>query len=72
MSEPVKAPVVDEADKPFYLSLLASIIFVAIVAMGGIGAYFAKDALVEFAKWAGTSEFGLMAMSWGWYFKEKK
>jgi hypothetical protein len=63
--------VISERDKPFILALIASVLFACIVAVGFYGAYTKADGLVEFAKWAGTSVFGLMSMAWTYYLNKK-
>jgi hypothetical protein len=60
-----------ERDKPFYLALVSSALFAAIVAIGLYGAYMKSAEVVEFAKWAGTSVFGLMSMAWTYYLNKK-
>lgn len=70
MSNGIKEAI-SERDKPFILAIIASGIFTGIVAVGSYGAYKNIDGLVEFAKWAGTSIFGLMSMAWTYYLNKK-
>ncbi len=69
--KPLKVPVVDEADKPFYLAIISILLFAIVIIMGGIGAFFEKAQMIEYAKYAGTAIVGLVSTAWAWYFKSK-
>jgi hypothetical protein len=61
---------IPEADKPFYLAILSTVLFGVVLTMGAIGAFFDKPDLVEYAKSTFTPVFGLLSMAWAWYFKK--
>lgn len=63
---------ISEHDKPFILALIASVIFIIIIVIGCIGAYIKNNDLIEFAKWAGALDYGLMNMAWTYYLVKKE
>ena len=68
MSIPPKE--IPEADKPFYLAIVSTIMLGGVIFMGAVGAFYGRTDLVEYAKNTFAPIFGLVSMAWAWYFKK--
>jgi len=60
-----------EKDKPFFLAILSMISFMTVVGLGVYGLLEGKPEVVEFCKWAATTQIPLVSMAWAFYFKAK-
>jgi len=63
---------VPESDKPFYLSIISSLISGMCVWIGAVGAAYNNSAMIEFATESLKFTFPLTMMSWAFYFKKKE
>jgi hypothetical protein len=68
---PKEIPEIPEKDKPFYLAIISALLVATDIIIGGLGAYHGDVAVVNYAQNVFTPLFGLMSVSWAWYFKEK-
>lgn len=63
---------IDEKDKPFILALIASALFVIVLIMGAMGAYYGITALTDYATTMGSTVTGFMTMAWTYYLVKNK
>jgi len=62
---------IKEADKPFYLAIISSLITILCIILAGIGAALRNDTLANTAIEMLKYTFSLTTMAWAFYFKSK-